>query len=93
MKFYATVLLTLTFLLTTNVLSFAEESQIVDMMNEQKEHLGLIIMWAEGYISCATNDLTLDEGWVTELTQTIVNSCAGHSEVRILDIVQEIINE
>ncbi len=81
--------------------SHAEDSKIIDMrtytckdlQDEQQEDFGLLLMWAEGYISCATDDLTLDEAWITELSQTIIKSCDGHPEVRIFDIIQRVINE
>lgn len=64
-----------------------------DLMKERVEDIGLILMWVDGYLSCKTGDLVLDDEWVQEMAETIGEACQGNPNAYLIDIVEEMAEE
>lgn len=59
-----------------------------DLMQEDPDDIGLVLMWVDGYISCKTGDLTMDEDWIMEMAETISDACADDPKAYLIDIVE-----
>lgn len=64
-----------------------------DLMKERVEDIGLILMWVDGYLSCKTGDLVLDDEWVQEMAETIGDACQGNPNAYLIDIVEGMAEE
>lgn len=64
-----------------------------DLMKERVEDIGLILMWVDGYLSCKTGDLVLDDEWVQEMAETIGDACQGDPNAYLIDIVEGMAEE
>ncbi len=64
-----------------------------DLMKERVENIGLVLMWVDGYLSCKTGDLVLDEEWVQEMAETIGDACQANPNAYLIDIVEGMAEE
>ncbi len=66
-----------------------EEYTCRDLMQEKAEDIGLVLMWVDGYLSCETGDLKMDEDWIQEMAETIGNACQNDPDAYLIDIVEK----
>jgi len=52
-----------------------------------------VLMWVDGYLSCETGDLTMDEEWLDEMASTIKEECSGNKDKKLMDIVKDLSEE
>ncbi len=61
-----------------------------DLLSEKVEHIGLVLMWVDGYLSSETGDLQMNQAWIEELAETIGEACQADRDRKLIDIVHEI---
>ncbi len=64
-----------------------------DLAKENSEDIGLVLMWVDGYISCESGELTMNETWIMEMATYISEACVAEPSRRLIDIVKELAEE
>jgi len=101
MKRILAVLLCLAFALILRIPEAASEDDSVDMgqytcgdlLAEDANGVVYVLMWVDGYLSCETGDLTMDEEWLDEMASTIKEECSGNKDKKLMDIVKDLSEE
>ena len=100
MKGILSVLFCLVFALGFGIAEAANKGSGVDMgkytcgdlLAEDEEGVAYVLMWVDGYLSCETGDLTMDEKWITEMASTIREECSGeeNKDKKLMSIVKKL---
>jgi acid stress chaperone HdeB len=62
-----------------------------DLLAENVESMGAVILWIDGYLSGKTGDTTLSMEFLSNLGQAVGAQCAANPKAKVLDVVAQMI--
>lgn len=62
-----------------------------DLLSEESDDAGMVLIWIDGYLSGKTGDTTIDMNFLGELATEVGNVCRSKSsQTKILDVVKQV---
>lgn len=61
-----------------------------DLLSEDEEDAGVVLIWLDGYLSGKTGDTTINMKFLSDLGSAVGQACADNKRARILDVVEEL---
>ncbi|MCW5205770.1 hypothetical protein VU08_02395 [Desulfobulbus sp. F5] len=61
-----------------------------DLLAENEDEVGMILLWVDGYLSGKTNDTVINMTFIGELAENVGEKCGKDGKAKLLDVVKEL---
>ena len=64
-----------------------------DLLNEDEDDMGAVLIWIDGYLSGKTGDMTIDMDFLSKLSEGVGQACSQNKSAKLLDVVQKLVKQ
>ncbi len=64
-----------------------------DLMSEDEEDMGAVLIWIDGYLSGKTGDMTIDMDFLAELGGAVGEACNANKNAKVLNVVEKLVKQ
>lgn len=61
-----------------------------ELLNEDEDEMGAVLIWIDGYLSGKTGDTTIDMDFLSKLSEAVGQTCANNKSAKLLDVVRKL---
>lgn len=61
-----------------------------DLLSEDEDEIGAVLIWVDGYLSGKTGDTTIDMDFLSKLGEAVGQACSQNKKAKLLDVVRKL---
>jgi acid stress chaperone HdeB len=62
-----------------------------DLLSEDGDDIGTVLIWIDGYLSGKTGDTTIDLDFISKLAEGVGEACGSNKNAKVLNVVEKLV--